>query len=95
MSEHLAYTVRESARLIGSSERTIRYAIKMGRLGFCRLGRKVVIPHSELVKLLKRGYVKPVEGFDPSEPIRPITKNAKPQDAPTPQGSRGTAGTVP
>jgi excisionase family DNA binding protein len=97
MSERLAYTVRESARLLSTSERTIRYAIKLGRLGFCRIGRRVVIPHSELEKLLKRGYVKPVQGFDPDEPIRP-RKESTNSNAPSGEleaSTRGTADTVP
>ena len=48
----LAHTVQDSARLTQLSERTIRRAIKSGRLRAVRVGRAVRISHDSLLQFL-------------------------------------------
>jgi hypothetical protein len=45
--------------------------MKTGRLGFVRLGRKILIRHHNLEALLKRGYVKADTLLDADGFIRP------------------------
>jgi excisionase family DNA binding protein len=67
----LAYSVKEAAHLAGLSERSLRYLMTTGRLGFVRLGkRRVLIRHVDLEALLKRNYVKPIAPLDADGPIR-------------------------
>jgi excisionase family DNA binding protein len=70
-SARLAYRVAEAAQLLGVSVRTIRYLLQQGKLGFCRVGRRVVIPQKDLERLLKQAYVRPVQPLDADAPIRP------------------------
>jgi excisionase family DNA binding protein len=74
----LTYSVKESAHLTGLSERSLRYLMTMGRLGFVRLGkRRVLIRHADLEALLKRNYVKSMAPLDADAPIRPHTAERK------------------
>ena len=68
----LAYSVSEAARPLGISGRSVRYLLRTGRLGFVRLGRRVLIRHADLEVLLRRGYVKAAQPLDADAPIRPL-----------------------
>ena len=53
-SERLAYSVEESARLLGVHYFSVYRMIQRGKLRACRVLRgKLLIPRSELLKLLK------------------------------------------
>jgi excisionase family DNA binding protein len=75
MSQRLAHTIAEAAQLTSLSVRSIRYLMQTGKLGFSKVGRRVVIPATELQRLLRRTYVKPTQAIDADEPIRPRAKN--------------------
>jgi excisionase family DNA binding protein len=76
MPPRLAYPVAEAAQLIGVSVRSVRYLLKTGKLGYARLGRRVVIPHRDLERLLRQGYCRPIASLDADEAIRPRNGNA-------------------
>jgi excisionase family DNA binding protein len=59
MTTRLAYPVSEAARLLGVSARSVRYLLKSGKLGFAKIGRRIVIPHAALDQLLRRASVGP------------------------------------
>jgi excisionase family DNA binding protein len=73
----LAYSVTEAAQLLGLSARSVRYLLKEGKLGFCRVGRRIVITQRDLERLLKQAYVRPVQPLEADAPIRPVTRNMK------------------
>ena len=77
MSQRLAYSISEAARLIGISARSLRYLMQTGRLGFSKVGRRTVIPRAELEILLRKALVKPAHPLDADEPIRPRGGNTK------------------
>jgi excisionase family DNA binding protein len=93
-NERLAYSVAKAAELLGVSVRTVRYLLQQGRLGFCRLGRRVVIPHADIERLLRQAYVGPVQRLDADEPIRPAMRstNKNPSEAATSLGLDGPCG---
>jgi len=51
--ELLLHSKRESARLIGLSERTLHNLIATKQIGVRRVGRRVLIPHTELLKFTR------------------------------------------
>ncbi len=51
--EPLAVDIREAARLLSLSPRTIRRAIHQGRLRAVRVGRRLLIPVAELGRLME------------------------------------------
>lgn len=53
--DHLAYSVAHAAIQIDCSPRTIWELIKRGDLHAIRIGRRVVIARSELVRFLRSG----------------------------------------
>jgi hypothetical protein len=61
----------------------VRYLVKTGRLGYARVGRRVVIPAAELERLLRRATVKAGALLDGDEPIRPQKRNAPEVEAPS------------
>jgi excisionase family DNA binding protein len=65
------YSVAEAAKLLSLSPRSLRYLLQTGRLGFVRLGRRVLIRHADLEALLRKAYVRPMQALDADEPIRP------------------------
>jgi excisionase family DNA binding protein len=73
MSSRLAYSLREAAYLSSLSVRSLRYLIQRGKLGYAKVGRRVLIPHPELEKLRRRASVKPTTVLDADAPIRPAT----------------------
>jgi excisionase family DNA binding protein len=70
MSERLAYSDKEAARILGLSKRSIVYLRRNGKIGFSKIGRRILIPATELQRLLKRSFVKPTATLDGDEPIR-------------------------
>jgi excisionase family DNA binding protein len=71
MTPRLAYSLADAAQAVGLSVRSLRYLIQTGKLGFARIGRRLVIPHAELERLLQRALVKPTASLDADEAIRP------------------------
>jgi excisionase family DNA binding protein len=67
----LAYRPRELAAAIGLSERAVRYLIRSGRLGHCRIGRRILIPARDAEQLLRRHAVRATVSQDVTAPIRP------------------------
>ena len=52
--ERLAYSVQEAADLLGVNYFSVYRLIQRGKLKVCRaMSRKLLVPHAELVKLLK------------------------------------------
>jgi excisionase family DNA binding protein len=74
MTERLAYSDKEAAHLLGLSVRSIVYLRQTGKLGFSRLGRRILIPATELQRVLKRSYVRATAIVDADESIRPVRK---------------------
>ncbi len=50
--------VDEAARIVGVSATTIRRAIKDGKINVRRFGSRVIIPRSEIERILSKGSVK-------------------------------------
>ena len=73
MTPRLAYSLTEAAQALGVSVRSVRYLMQQGTLGFAKLGRRRVIPVSELEKLLRQATVKATARLDADESIRPRT----------------------
>jgi excisionase family DNA binding protein len=73
MTSRLAYSIAEAAQALSLSVRSLRYLMRSGKLGFARVGRRVVIPASELERLLRRASVKATAPLDADESIRPAT----------------------
>ena len=71
MTPRLAYTLKEAAQVSSLSVRSLRYLMATGKVGYVRIGRRVLIPHADLERLLKRSYVKPTTILDADESIRP------------------------
>ena len=53
LDDGLAYRVPRAAQLLGVCENTCWSLIRQGRLGVVRVGRRVLIPHEELVRFLR------------------------------------------
>jgi excisionase family DNA binding protein len=53
-TEILAYSRREAADALRISLRTVDYLLTQGKLRGRRIGRRVVIPRSEVEKLLRQ-----------------------------------------
>jgi excisionase family DNA binding protein len=85
MPERLAYPLSEAAQLIGVSVRSLRYLMQSGKLGYAKVGRRILIPHAELERLIRRASVKPRQALDADEPIRPRDRNTKAFES-TPEG---------
>jgi excisionase family DNA binding protein len=71
MTPRLAYSVADAASAIGVSVRSLRYLIQTGRLGYARVGRRVLIPARELERLIRRASVRATVALDADDPIRP------------------------
>jgi excisionase family DNA binding protein len=53
----LAHNLEDSARLLAVSVSFLRLEMTRGRLRAAKLGRRILIPHDELVRYLERGTV--------------------------------------
>jgi excisionase family DNA binding protein len=91
MSERLAYSLAEAAQLSSLSVRSLRYLMQQGKLGFAKVGRRILVPHVELERLLRRASVKPTQTIYADEPIRPRGKNTKAGSTTLPAQEMGTA----
>jgi len=89
VTARLAYSLAEAAQASSLSVRSLRYLIQTGRLGYAKVGRRVLIPHTELEKLLRRASVKATETLDADEPIR-VWKQQRPGARTTPGHSCNT-----
>jgi excisionase family DNA binding protein len=88
----LAYTEAEAANLVGLSLRSLRYLRQQGRLGYSKIGRRIVIPHTELERLLRRATVKATARLDADESIRPLRhQNGNAPEGCTPEASEADA----
>jgi excisionase family DNA binding protein len=74
MTPRLAYSLAEAAQALSLGVRSLRYLLRTGKLGYARLGRRVLIPHTELEKLLQRVSVKATVPLDADEPICPMAR---------------------
>lgn len=54
-NEKLLYSKEEAAALIGLSVHTITRDIRLGRIKAQRYGRRVLIPHAELMRIAAEG----------------------------------------
>ena len=54
LTEQIAFSRREAADALRVSLRTLDYLLVQGKLHGRRIGRRVVIPRSEVEKLLRR-----------------------------------------
>jgi excisionase family DNA binding protein len=70
----LAYSLKETSQLTDISVRSLRYLIRCGKLGYVRIGRRVLIRHTDIEALLRRHAVKPATPLDVEAPIRPKRK---------------------
>lgn len=64
--QKLAVRVREAASLIGLKEPTVRAYIRKGKIRAVKVGRAVLVPVSELERLVREG-VPPREDAGPVE----------------------------
>jgi excisionase family DNA binding protein len=71
MTPKLAYGLKEAAQAVGLSVRSLRYLIQTGKLGYVRIGRRVLIAEGDLQRLMKQGYCRPHGRIEAEEPIRP------------------------
>jgi excisionase family DNA binding protein len=93
MSTRLSYSIREAAQLIGISVRSLRYLLQQGRIGYVKLGRRRLVKHEDLQRLLNKHYCRPVTSVDAEAPIRPAIggTNNNASKAATSLASRDTA----
>jgi excisionase family DNA binding protein len=87
MTGRLAYSLSEAAQLSSLSIRSLRYLMATGKLGFVRIGRRVLIRHADLERLLRQGYCQATDRLDSDSPIRPKNRNAP--EAHTPEALDG------
>jgi excisionase family DNA binding protein len=71
MTPRLAHKRREAAEALGLNLRSLDYLMKTGKLGFVKIGRRILIRDEDLQRLLRRGYWRPQGRIDVDEPIRP------------------------
>ena len=68
----LLYSTAESAYQLSLSPRAIDYMIAKGTIGVRKIGGRILIPHSELIRVARAGQI---------EPITPPVKEASRQAA--------------
>jgi excisionase family DNA binding protein len=56
----LLYTRKEAARQLSISVRSLDYLIATKQLATRRLGKRVMIPHSELVRFARAHHFEPI-----------------------------------
>ena len=76
MTTKIAYSLAEAAQLSSLSVRSLRYLMATGKLSYVRVGRRVLIRHADLERLLSQGYCRATDRLDGDEPIRPRQRNA-------------------
>jgi hypothetical protein len=60
--------------------------MQTGKLGYAKVGRRILIPHAELERLIRRASVKPTQALDADEPIRPRGTNSNASERANPTG---------
>lgn len=60
--EKLAYSKAETAKLLGLHENSVTNAIRRGEIRAVRLGARVLIPRTELARLLGEAIKEPPAG---------------------------------
>jgi excisionase family DNA binding protein len=90
MRPRLAYSLAEAAQLSSLSVRLLRYLMQQGKLGFAKVGRRILVPHVELERLLRRASIKSTQIIDADELIRPRGKNTKAGSTTLPAQEVGT-----
>lgn len=68
----LLYSRVESAYKLSLSPRAIDYMIAKGTVGIRKIGGRILIPHSELIRIARVGQI---------EPITPVVKEASRREA--------------
>ena len=63
-SPRLLYDRKEAARQLSISIRSLDYLIAQKKLGTRRLGKKVLIPHAELVRFASANHYEPMTPED-------------------------------
>jgi excisionase family DNA binding protein len=63
----LLYDRKEAARQLSVSMRSLDYLIANKQLSFRRIGKKVLVPHAELVRFARGDHFGPVNGRQPGE----------------------------
>jgi excisionase family DNA binding protein len=93
----LACSVDEASEATGLSLWSLRYLMKSGRLGYAKVGRRILILFAELERLLRRATVKATVPLDVDDSIRPkgIQEDAPAGDSPPGAYNSGMAGAVP
>jgi excisionase family DNA binding protein len=71
MSTRIAYSLKDAAQAVGLSVRSLRYLVQSGKLGYVRVGRRILIREDDLQRLLKQGYCRPQGRMEASDSIRP------------------------
>lgn len=62
MEARLLYDRKTAAKMLSISVRSLAYLLARGEIRFRRIGRKTLIPHSELVRFARGHHPKPVRG---------------------------------
>lgn len=57
-------SVKDAAKVLGTTERFPRRLIAQRRIRFVRVGRHVRIPETALVELIETGTVEPIDSAD-------------------------------
>jgi excisionase family DNA binding protein len=86
MISPLTHKRREAAEALGISVRSLDYLMKSGKLGFVKIGRRILIRDEDLQRLLRQGYCRPQGRLDADEPIRPRKQQGPGRD---PEASDG------
>jgi hypothetical protein len=66
VAPRLLYDRKESARQLSVSVRTLDYIIASKKLDTRRIGKKVLVPHAELVRYARGNHPEPVDPSIPS-----------------------------
>ena len=59
MVQRFQYPIDESAQILGISKHTMIRDIRLGRIRTVRYGKRILIPHDELVRLSSEGMPLP------------------------------------
>jgi excisionase family DNA binding protein len=71
MSARMAYSISEAAQVLSLSVRSLRYLMQTGKLGYVRVGRRILIKEEDLQRLLRQGYCRAHSRIGADEYIRP------------------------
>jgi excisionase family DNA binding protein len=71
MTPRLTHNRRDAAEALGLSLRSLDYLMKTGKLGYVKIGRRILIRDEDLQRILRQGYCRPQGRIDADEPIRP------------------------